>query len=63
MTTDEMVAVQDNCIKHFEKLGLTHYEAIKAYDEGISWHDLEDLQKRGCTTNLALKILAGGYLA
>jgi hypothetical protein len=61
-SVDETVRVQEYCTNQFEKLGCTHYEAIKAFDEGIDWHELERLQKQGCTTNLALKILAGGRL-
>lgn len=59
--TDETVKVQEFCTNQFEKLGLSHNEAIKAFDEGIDWHDLERLTKKGCTISLALKILAGGY--
>jgi hypothetical protein len=60
-TIDETVKVQEFCINQFEKLGLSSDEAIRAFDEGIDWHDFERLTKNGCTNSLALKILAGSY--
>ena len=59
MQVDEIIKVQDNCIKQLEKLGLSHYEAVRAYDDGVDWHEIQRLKLMGCTTNLAVKITAG----
>jgi hypothetical protein len=53
---DEQIRVEENRIKHFERLGYTRYEAIKAVEEGVDWHEVELLLKKNCPPTLAIKI-------
>lgn len=59
MQIAETIAIQENCIKQLERLGLSHYEAVRAYDDDVDWHEVERLKNLGCTTTLAVKITAG----
>lgn len=59
MYVEETLAIEANCIKNLERLGLSHYEAVRAYDDDVDWHEVERLKALGCTTTLAVKITAG----
>jgi hypothetical protein len=55
---DEAVAVELHKLKHYERLGFSHYDALVAIDQKIDWHDVERLLEQGCSHELALGILA-----
>lgn len=54
----EAVAVEMYQIRQYERLGFSRYEALMAIDQKIDWHDVERLLSRGCSSELALAILA-----
>jgi hypothetical protein len=37
-------------------LGLGRYEAIRAVEDAVDWHEVETLVKTGCALPLALEI-------
>jgi hypothetical protein len=54
----ETAAVETYQIRQYERLGFSHDDALLAISQKIDWHDVEDLLRRGCPSDLALAILA-----
>ncbi|MGH2933398.1 MAG: hypothetical protein ACRDL2_02640 [Gaiellaceae bacterium] len=57
IASDEIVRAEEFKIEHFMALGLGRYEAIRAVEDGIDWHTVEALGKKGCPLSVALEIL------
>lgn len=56
MSGDEMVRVEKFKIERFTALGLGRFEAIKAVEDAVDWHQVEALLQTGCTLAVALEI-------
>lgn len=53
--SDAIVRAEESKIKRFMALGLSRYQAIKAVDDAIDWHEVEALLKAGCALTVALE--------
>jgi hypothetical protein len=56
MTSDEILRVEQLKIERFMGLGLGRYEAIRAVEDAVDWHEVETLVKTGCALRVALDI-------
>ena len=56
MTSDETVRMEQFKIELFMGLGLGRYEAIRAVEDAVDWHEVEALLKSGCKLGVALEI-------
>jgi hypothetical protein len=54
--SDAIVRAEESKIRRFMALGLSRYQAIKAVDDAIDWHEVEALLKTGCAITVALEI-------
>jgi hypothetical protein len=55
-TVDDILRVEKFKIDNFMRMGYSVYDSISAVEEGIDWHDVEDLIAEGCNKELALKV-------
>lgn len=56
MTSDEILRVEQFKIERFMGLGLGRYDAIRAVEDAIDWHTVENLLNTGFTLAFALEI-------
>jgi hypothetical protein len=55
MSSDEMVRVEKFKIARFMALGLGRYEAIRAVEDAVDWHEVEAFLEKGYKLAVALE--------
>jgi hypothetical protein len=53
---DQIVRDEEFEVERFMALGLDRYEAIKAVEDAIDWHEVETLVKTGHPLTVAIEI-------
>lgn len=57
IAADELVKIEEFKIERFVALGLGRYDAIRAVEAGLDWHEVEVLVlEKGCPLAAALEI-------